>query len=416
MLMSGPNSGSRDGRGRGPESDELERLVGRAMSAPQADPAFRAQLRQRLARGLGPAEHGTAAGEEKRNAMRRTYAGKHVGARRLGRWGMGLAVAALAGGLVLGLWPALTGEQMAAFGPLPPPVSGFAPSLGAAGGPGFTFNFTYRLGGTLGQDWPALGDREQAYLLTPFDFTEAHVSGLAARLGIGGPVVREGWQDSYLLAVESDQRALRAFPVGYVVFTQPYDYPEVSRSELPTDARALVVARDWLAASGFVSDIAQLGPGVVTYDSGTSTLLVKFRPVEPADVVTIAPWAQVQVGVGEAIVMGSADWYPVVDSSPYPLRGVQAAWETVRAGQGILQWAITEYPGPSGDSEVVLGDATATGVRLAWAIGRAADGTPYLVPVYAFTGTVEVPYGAEALTTTLPFEVWAPAVAEEHAG
>lgn len=341
------------------------------------------------------------------------------GTGRLGRWGLGVAVAALAVGLVLGLWPSLSPNpdpDLALFGVLPAPVSGFAPTLGAAGGPGFTFDFTYELGSSLAAGWPTLPGTAPAYRLAPFDFTETHVASLAARLGIDAPVTREGWQDSYLLVAERDGRAIRAFPGGYVTFTQPFDYPPASRSELPSDERAVTVARDWLVAAGFVPDAAGLGPGEVTFDAGNGTLVVRFRPAEPADVVTIAPWALVQLGLGETVAMGSADWYPVLEQAPYPLREVTEAWADVQAGRGILHWAITEYPGPSGPTEVVEGEATATAVRLAWAIGRAGDGTPYLVPVYAFSGTVVVPYGSESETTTLPFEVWAPAVTDEYAG
>lgn len=394
---------------------DLERLLEQAMAGPPAESSFRARLRRRI-RSLHPA---AVSGGETREGRRRP-AGRNGRAWRQARGRSGRALAGVAAAAALVAVVLLARQvflpgPLAEFGKLPLPVAGLEPSQGAAGGPGFTFDFSYRLGADLAGGWPRFPERELAYRLRRPQFTEEWVSRLASGLGIQAPVVREGWHDSYLLAADPGEgrAALRMFPNGYTVFTQPFEYGPAGGPGLPGDVRALALARQWLEESGFVPP-GELGAGTVTRDHESGTVLVRFAPAEPGDVVTTSPFAVAQIGTGERIVMASATWYPAEASSPYPLRGVAQAWDEVESGRGVLEWAVTEYSGPVGEDNIVRGLATVGRVRLAWSLAIAPDGTPYLVPVYAFSGTVEVP-GAEG-PESLPFEVWAPAVTRSHTG
>jgi hypothetical protein len=299
---------------------------------------------------------------------------------------------------------------VAEFGKLPGLAAGLPPEGGGAGGPGYTFDFTYSLGGPLAAGWPKLQDKGLAYQLKS-EFTEARVAALAAKLGITAPVVREGWQDGYLLAADPGDGgpSLRMFPVGYTAYMQPYEAQPLPRTALPPDARAIEIARNWLVTNGFVPT-GTLGEARVVEDLDIGSLFVRFKPAQPADIVTISPFANVQITQGEKIALGSATWFPVMATSQYPLRPVADAWQEVKAGNGILEWHLIEYTGP-GDGEIT-GQATADRVRVAWYLTYAGDGTPYLVPVYAFSGQVVV--AGEDGPTSLPFQVWAPAVAGQH--
>ncbi len=342
-----------------------------------------------------------------------TTAGRRTRPRTAG-WLRRPAFALLAAAVVIGAVAVgrmrLPQEPLAEYGILPGPGAGQDTALGGgAGGPGFTFVFEYELGGALAAGWPTLPPRAPTYRRQPYNFTEARAAALAARLGIDAPVVREGWHDSYVLAADPGNGgpSLRMYPVGYVVYTQPYDYAPVQRDQLPADARAIAVARQWLSNADLVP-AAELGPASVRPELENGLLYVWFTPAEPTDVVSRAPWAQVVIGVGEKVVTGSAVWYNGESGSIYPLRPVAEAWQAVRVGEAQHEWDVVEYPGPADDSGVVEGMVTLVEVRLAWSLALADDGTPYLVPVYAFRGTVEVPSGEGMVT--LPFQVWAAAV------
>ncbi|MEW6523948.1 MAG: hypothetical protein AB1445_10345 [Bacillota bacterium] len=79
---------------------------------------------------------------------------------------------------------------------------------------------------------------------------------------------------------------------------------------------------------------ADLGAANVIAELDNGLLNVRFVPSEPGDVVSLAPWAQVVIGAGEKVVMGSAVWYNGESSSIYPLRPVAEAWQEIRAAGG----------------------------------------------------------------------------------
>ncbi|MDP2872149.1 MAG: hypothetical protein Q8P31_06385 [Bacillota bacterium] len=403
-----------DKRERIPDAELDDRLT-RALAAPEADPTFRAHLRRKVM------EQHPAAGleqPEKWRASDMTRVERHSAQKPRRSISLGRVAAAVAAVAVLAVVAAKlimpAPGPVAEFGTLPGLAAGLPPEGGGAGGPGYEFEFTYGLGGALTSGWPKLQDKELAYKLRA-EFTEARVAALATKLGITAPVVREEWHDGYLLAADPGDNgpSLRMFPGGYTAYSQPYDAEELPRSALPSDARAIEIARNWLVNNGFVP-AGTLGAATVIEDLQNGSLYVRFKPAEPADIVTISPFGNVQITKGEKIAYGSATWFPAVGTSKYPLRPVADAWEQVRAGLGILDWHAIEFPGPSADDNLITGQATVDKVRVAWYLTFASDGTPYLVPVYAFSGTVQVGGGGDDGPTTLPFQVWAPAAASQH--
>lgn len=427
-MVRNTGSGGPEGPAEELDAEEFDHLLTRAVATPPLDPQVRNRLRRRMlelhprtermhvsermsremgaCRGTQTPSKGT--GPRRRRAPRR----------RGGFLNPAMLVATAAVILMVVLVPRLSLEvgPIAEFGRLPGIAVAPLPNNGGAGGPGFSFEFSYRLGAPLTTGWPSLPKREHAYRLQPHRHTEQAVGQLAANLGISAPVTREGWHDTHLLVAGGDHEgpSIMVFPDGYTYFSQPYDFRPLTRGELPSDARAVEVARSWLVASGLVP-AGELGAETVYADDlGSGFLVVTMRPQQPGDVVTIAPLAVVQIGANEHIVAGSATWFPAEASSRYPLRDVGEAWREVESGHGILEWAIREYPGPAGDDNLITGEATVTQVRVAWALAFTADRTPYLVPIYAFSGTVVVP-SLEG-PATLPFQVWAPAVTNEYSG
>jgi hypothetical protein len=388
------------------ETGKVEGFLAEALSGPPADPVFRAHLRERI---LARAAASPA----------RTRGARHAAGRNRGP-GLRhpvtvLAVVAAAVLVFLVARPAFfPAPPAAALGMLPQPaVTPDSGQGGAAGGPGYTFEFSYSLSGGLAAGWPELPKQQLAYRMNPPLFTEQYVAQLAARLGISASVEREGWQDGYLLAADPGDGGpfIRMFPNGYTIYMRSYDFTPTVRADLPSDERAIEIARAWLDASGFAAK-ASLGATAVEEDTENGTLYVRFRPASPFPVVGNSPFAVVQIGRNELVVMGGVTWFTVNASSEYPLRGAAQAWEDVKDGKGLLEYQTREFPGPIGEDNVVRGQAAAERVQVAWALSVAQDGTPYLVPVYVFSGNVTVP--AETGTVTLPFEVWAPAVTEEY--
>lgn len=401
-----------DSKGRR-EDGTIDELLAKALGAPGTDPSFRARLRQRVME-----QHPASVGAEE--SAERTQKGRLKDMRasdsrrpRAFSFGRVAAVVATVAVLAIAVTRFLVPVPgpVAQFGALPGLAAGLPPEGGGAGGPGYTFEFTYNLGGPLATAWPKLQDKVLAYKLDS-QFTQARVAALATKLGITAPVVQEGWQDGFLFAADPGDGgpSLRMFPVGYTAYAQPYDARPLPRSALPSDARAIEIARNWLVNNGFVP-AGTLGQARVIEDLDIGSLFVRFVPAEPADIVTISPFGNVQITEGEKIALGSATWFPVVATSTYPLRPVSEAWQQVKAGNGILEWHMIEYTGPAIDNEIP-GQATVDSVRVAWYLTRAADGTPYLVPVYAFAGQVVV--AGEEGPVSLPFHVWAPAVAVQH--
>ncbi|MEW6308784.1 MAG: hypothetical protein AB1492_07030 [Bacillota bacterium] len=394
---------SEDRRRAGGEDFEL--TLARAVKAPPADPAFRRELKVRL---LG--------GTEAMTQLRPKRAHRHQAGRvrrRAGVWAAAAAVAVIVFALVVrpGRTPT---PPLAEFGPLPRPAAGMAPALGGAGGPGFQFEFTYRLDGPLAAGWPQFPAIATAYRRAPHHVSEGRLAGIAAKLGILRPVVREGWMDGEVLAAEAGPGgpAVRLYPNGYIHYERPYDYRPVPRAQLPPDTWAVQLAREWLTAMQMVP-AGELGSGSVgSGDLDNGYLRVTFRPAQPGDLVTFIPFAHVTIGVDETIVGASVIWVAAEAESAYPLRSVAEAWRSVTEGRGVLEWELVEYTGPAGEDNLIAGTASATSVRLAWSLAFGADRVPYFVPVYAFSGEVEVP--DKEGTVRLPFQVWASAAAAEH--
>jgi hypothetical protein len=388
----------------------LEAHLEATLAGPPAPPEFRQRLRERLlsahpcARAAEPAVEQSANRRTKIMAQRRWFTVPQRAA---------LLVAALALVVVTARFVLLR-EPAAEFGQLPGPGAGLAPALSGAGGPGVEFDLTYRLGGTLVAGWPSAPNSQLAYRVRPAAFSADRVRAIATRLGITAPVVQEGWAEGYLWAADPGDGgpSLRMYPNGYTVYTQPYDYRPLARNQLPSDEQAVAAARQWLVASGIAA--ANLGNGVITEDLDIGVLHIRFRPAEPLDVVTPAPWAQVQMGADRHIVNGAAVWFDLDTNSRYPLRTFADAWAGVQAGQGTLSWAVAEWPGPVGEDNTVRGTMTAQSARLAWGLGRAADGAYYLVPMYVFAGEVEA--AGEDGVVRVSSTVWIAAVTQQYRG
>lgn len=400
-----------------PKAKDFDDLLRRAGGAPAADPEFKDELRQRLV-GLHPASANT---REARKAVERSIAAEsgRIRMRSFTKVGLGVVAVAAAAALVFVLAPGLFGRgPVAEFGVLPPVATGIVDNVGAEGGPGYTFTFDYSLGGSLAGGLPALAEKQTVYKLMPFEFTEAHVGALAKNLGLGGAISRDPFHDGWTLSTGDGQgRTIMAFDDGYVIYNDNYDWAPATRAELPSDERAIAVAREWLTkTSGFVPDAASgpsaLSQGTVAAELDQGSVLVTFRPAEPADVITVNPGAAVRIGRDEKIIMGQATWYPADKTSAYPLRTAAQAWEMVKAGKGALKIDFNKY-GPFGDVMEVTGPAACDSVRLGWALVMGTDKTPYQVPVYIFSAKADVPTQTGG---QLPFEVYVPAVAEQYVG
>ena len=388
-----------------------------------AGPAAPAEFRDRLRRELLAAHPAASTARfapdrpESRKADVRSRAQRHERSsrRRWPRVAVTLAAVAAAAVLAIVYWPRVTVPPGPALGALPPAGARLPAALSGAGGPGYTFELSFELAGDLAGTPPPLPTSALAYKLPRWEQTEALAASLAARLGIPGPVVPEGWQDGQILAVDpGDGRpSLRVFPDGYIAFARhDYDYRPRLREELPADAAALAAAAAWLTSAGLVQP-DELGPGAIHPDLGIGVLLVRFRPSQPEGIVTLAPWAQVELGLDGVVVSGSTVWFGQGESDTYPLRTVAEAWQDVLAGKASLWWEATEYPGPSDDRGVVRGRVTITSIRLAAALALGDDGEPYLVPVYALAGTAEVDDGGGSVES-LPVLAWVGAVAPAH--
>ena len=287
-----------------------------------------------------------------------------------------------------------------------PPLTATGPITGgASAGPGFEVRLTYEKG-PLG----TLPDAATVFRYKAIPFSKEAIASAAARLGITGEVTEELWQDSKTYQIGDPETGMMIiFPNGYKSFDCPL-YDDLQGQSLPAEKEIIQAAGEFLAKIGI--DPAQAAVKKIELPEANSfypLAHVTFIPQKPAPQISISPFARVQVAPGGEVHSAGWVWPTELESSEsYPLRSVEAAWQDIEDGNGILAISYDQVPGPV-EGTIVTGHGKIEENFIGYVLTYDQDYNVFLQPVAAFRGTATFPDG-----TAVPFTVYAEAVAPAY--
>jgi hypothetical protein len=245
------------------------------------------------------------------------------------------------------------------FGELPP---GNMPS----GDPSITGGFQMNLDMSL-QNVPTLA---AAYQVNSRQWSLGEVQNLADRLGVQAEIVDQGGGS---FRAEGPEASIYISPM----MTQ-FIRSTGGSGPLPGNDQVIQIARSWLVENGLVG--ADAGSGrVVDRDDVGGRATVQVKPVDPPEIISATPSARVTVQGDGTVVEATISWPGSLQSSTYSLRSAQALWADASQGRGFI-----DLP-PS--FQGATGTITITSSRIAYTIAGSPQGSQYLVPVVAFSGT-----------------------------
>jgi len=256
--------------------------------------------------------------------------------------------------------------------------------------------YSFNLEASLSADLAAVQTEAPVYRLIPSPYDAATVTTLAAALGISGAVEDRG--NGTFSASGNGELFVTPNLIQYLSPAQP------GEGDLPDDATAVELARDWLRTSSLIQP--DLGDGtIVSRDETTGRIVVVFTPVEPVGLLAAYPSINVSIGRGGVVLEVSSRWAAIQRSDLYQLRPSEEAWRQVESGQGYIE---TDLTGSTIEpSSVVSGLVTYDTIGLVYTTAGPPGDGQYLVPFFVFTGQL-TPEGA---TQAFPVRAYVPALA-----
>jgi hypothetical protein len=185
--------------------------------------------------------------------------------------------------------------------------------------------------------------------------------------------------------------------------TQFISSQEIPEGDLPSDDEAIAFAREWLRQVGMLP--ANVGSGAVeTRVETPPRIIVSFKPVQPAPILSASPNITVTLGPQGSILEASSRWASLSEGDTYQLRGAEAAWAEVEGKRSYLETSLE--PGLFEAGATVTGSAEYTEVSIAYTSSGVPGEAQYLQPIYVFKGQV-TPEGAEK---SFPITSYVPAL------
>ena len=250
---------------------------------------------------------------------------------------------------------------------------------------GFVFELESTFTGTLS----AAPSEAPVYQMAIQQQDQASVSEIASRLGINGDVADQGGGN---FAVEGDG-SLFVTP-GLAQYISDAALPE---GELPADDEAIAYAREWLRQTQLLP--ANIGTGAVeTRVESPARVIVTFKPIEPAPLLSSNPGITVTMGPNGAILEASFRWAELRAIDVYQLREAQAAWLEVSERRAYLQADIPSDILPQGSA--ITGSVEYSAISLAYTTSGIPGEAQYLQPVFVFTGELAVEDSDQAFPIT----------------
>ncbi len=291
--------------------------------------------------------------------------------------------------------------------PTPTPLVGDYGELPSADIPSGTpgsrrLQLTYHLNMSL-QDIPQQAD---VYLMQSRTWTQADVESLAQSLGITGDVQDQG-NGSFRVSGSGDLYISN----NLVQYIAPSGGGQtgtpVANQALPNNDALVQTARGWLIQQDLLG--ATIGSGtVVSRDENQNIAQVQFKPVEPDQLLSAIPSANVTLNGAGEVTEAYIRWPATMPRSTYGLRSAADLWNDAANGKGYVEIDDTQLPSGSG---ALPGDATITSASLAYTTAGAPETKQYLVPLVVFEGQATIS-GADA---PIPIKIYVPAAGAQAA-
>lgn len=289
--------------------------------------------------------------------------------------------------------PASSPSESELSAPLPPA------DLPTMNEQGFVFELESNFTGSLA----SAPTEAPVYEMTQQQQDRASVQAVATRLGIEGEVTDQGGGS---FAVEGEG-SLYVTP-GLAQYISATALPE---GQLPSDEEAIAYAREWLRQTQLLP--TNVGAGAVeTRVEVPARVIVTFKPIEPAALLSSSPGITVVLGPNGAILEASFRWAELRAGDVYQLRDPEATWLEVSERRAYLQAAVPADVFPQGSA--ITGTAEYSSVSLSYTTSGIPGEEQYLQPVFVFTGQLS-PDGSEQ---SYPITAYVPALvnSEEPVG
>lgn len=288
--------------------------------------------------------------------------------------------------------------------PTPTPLIGDYGNLPSADIPSGTpgsrrLNLTFHLNMSL-SDIP---QQAPVYELQPRTWTQADVETLAKSLGIAGNVTDQG--NGSFSVTGNGSLYISSSLVQYIA-AQASGTPS-SNLALPQNAALVQTAREWIIRQNLLG--ATIGPGtVISRDENLNIAQVQFKPVEPAQLLSAIPSANITINGSGAVIEAYIRWPASMPRSTYGLRPASALWSDATSGMGYVEVDDSALPAGTG---ALPGDATITSTAIAYTTAGAPETKQYLVPLVVFEGQATV----TGVSNPIPISIYVPAVAAQSA-
>ena len=277
-----------------------------------------------------------------------------------------------------------------------PPDSEIAPELPPADLPtmneqSYTFELTSSFAGSL----DGTPDEAPVFQMTVPTVDVDRARQIATQLGIEGEIAERG-EGTY----SAEGNGSVYFAPGLIQYVSPTAAPD---GELPSDEEAVAYGKEWLRQAGLLP--ADLGDGVVRSRlEEPGRVVVVFKPVTPADLLSDLPSISVTMGPAGTIIDASVRWAALAEGDLYQLRPPDEAWDDVAGMRAYLQTTLPEDQFPQGST--ITGTADYDRVSIAYTSSGVPGETQYLQPVFVYNGRI-TPEGSDA---SFPITAYVPAL------
>lgn len=255
----------------------------------------------------------------------------------------------------------------------------------------YTFELTSSFAGSL----DGTPDEAPVFQMTVPTVDVDRARQIATQLGIEGEIAERG-EGTY----SAEGNGSVYFAPGLIQYVSPTAAPD---GELPSDEEAVAYGKEWLRQAGLLP--ADLGDGVVRSRlEEPGRVVVVFKPVIPADLLSDLPSISVTMGPAGTIIDASVRWAALAEGDLYQLRPLDEAWDDVAGMRAYLQTALPEDQFPQGS--IITGTADYDRVSIAYTSSGVPGETQYLQPVFVYNGRI-TPEGSDA---SFPITAYVPAL------
>ena len=255
----------------------------------------------------------------------------------------------------------------------------------------YTFELTSSFAGSL----DGTPDEAPVFQMTVPTVDVDRARQIATQLGIEGEIAERG-EGTY----SAEGNGSVYFAPGLIQYVSPTAAPD---GELPSDEEAVAYGKEWLRQAGLLP--ADLGDGVVRSRlEEPGRVVVVFKPVIPADLLSDLPSISVTMGPAGTIIDASVRWAALAEGDLYQLRPPDEAWDDVAGMRAYLQTTLSEDQFPQGST--ITGTADYDRVSIAYTSSGVPGETQYLQPVFVYNGRI-TPEGSDA---SFPITAYVPAL------